>query len=48
VDRVLTIIDQRTEGRTLGLIGEPTVNVLQVNMELDRQLGSSAGEGQGG
>ena len=33
------IINHNTEGRFLGLIGEPTVNVLKVNLDLD-SLGS--------
>lgn len=38
-DKVATIINAALEGRTLGFIGEPRVNVLRVNLELDRQLG---------
>jgi K+-transporting ATPase ATPase C chain len=38
VDQVLQIIDRNTNGRTLGLLGEPRVNVLALNLELDRQF----------
>jgi potassium-transporting ATPase KdpC subunit len=34
--QVRQIIESSTEGRTFGLIGEPRVNVLHVNRELDR------------
>jgi K+-transporting ATPase ATPase C chain len=37
--RVLAVIDEQAEGRDLGLFGEPTVNVLEVNLALDRKLG---------
>lgn len=34
-DTVKEIIDKNTSGRLLGLIGEPVVNVLEVNLDLD-------------
>ena len=45
-DRVKTVVDANVEGRTFGILGEPRVNVLLVNLALDRQFGrvaSSAG-----
>lgn len=35
VNAVKDIVDRNTNGRFFGLIGEPVVNVLKVNMELD-------------
>jgi K+-transporting ATPase ATPase C chain len=37
LDRVLDLIDEHTDGRFIGLFGEPGVNVLELNIALDQE-----------
>ena len=41
-DKITAIINAVVEDRTLGFIGEPRVNTIRVNLELDRQFGRPA------
>src|SRR5262245_7949674 len=41
-ERVRAVIDSSIEGRTCGILGAPRVNVLLVNLALDRQFGRPA------
>ena len=41
-ERVKAVVDSNVQGRTFGILGQPRVNVLLVNLALDRQFGRPA------
>jgi K+-transporting ATPase ATPase C chain len=40
-ERVLDVLQGHTEGRELGILGEPRVNVLRLNLALDARFGQA-------
>ncbi|HKQ68216.1 MAG TPA: potassium-transporting ATPase subunit KdpC [Polyangiaceae bacterium] len=41
-ERVASVLDAQIEGREMGVLGEPKVNLLVVNLALDHQFGAPA------
>jgi len=39
IDRIQAIVEEYTEGRQLGILGQPRVNALELNLAMDRRFG---------
>ena len=37
LERVQELIEENTDGRALGFLGEPGVNVLELNLDIDAE-----------
>lgn len=46
VEEIEALVASRVEGRTFGLLGEPRVNVLLLNLDLDRRFGPPHARGR--
>ncbi len=44
LDQIQQVINARAKGRILGFLGEPRVNVLEVNLDLDQRLPGKSAE----
>jgi potassium-transporting ATPase KdpC subunit len=41
VEQLKPVVSKHTEGRQFGILGEPRVNVLELNLDLDRQFAAA-------